>query len=408
MLGTQEVVLDLKGGRSVWELHEPRPTFFEKPRGSVKTDIVIVGGGITGAFLAERLTRVGREVLVIDRHAPQRGSTAASTALLQWEIDRSLLELADQIGSEPAADVYRRSHQTLISMQQLVHELRLRCEFEPRPTVFLAGDILSFSDLTQEHLLRQRVGLPGDLLDQTGLCERFGFDRTGAIVSPGSAEADPIKLARGLMDAAVRRGAHVIAPVLIEEYDCTSKGVVVVSKDGTEFAGRTLILANGYEMPSFVPASAHRIVSTWALATPPQAMEVLWPERALIWEASTPYFYMRTTPENRIIIGGEDDEITSARDRDAAIPAKTERLLAKLGELAPAAVLKAETAWAGFFGETHDGLPLLGRVPGMPNCFAAYGYGGNGCTFSALAADMLLNLISGESDPLEEVFAIDR
>jgi glycine/D-amino acid oxidase-like deaminating enzyme len=210
------------------------------------------------------------------------------------------------------------------------------------------------------------------------------------------------------MDTAVRRGARVIAPILITEYNCTSKGVVVASEDGAEFAGQALILANGYEMPSFVPASAHRIVSTWALATPPQAPEVLWPERALVWEASTPYFYMRTTPENRIIIGGEDDEITGARDRDAAIPTKTKQLLAKLSELAPSAVLKAETAWAGFFGETHDGLPLLGRVPGMPNCFAAYGYGGNGCTFSALAADMLLNLISGGSDPLEGAFAIDR
>jgi 2-polyprenyl-6-methoxyphenol hydroxylase-like FAD-dependent oxidoreductase len=51
---------------------------------------LIVGGGITGSLVAERLTRQGLDVVIVDREMPGRGSTAASTAMLLWEIDRSL------------------------------------------------------------------------------------------------------------------------------------------------------------------------------------------------------------------------------------------------------------------------------------------------------------------------------
>jgi glycine/D-amino acid oxidase-like deaminating enzyme len=59
----------------------------------VKCDVLIVVGGITGSLVAERLTRQGLDVVIIDRELPGRGSTAASTSMLLWEIDRSLMEL---------------------------------------------------------------------------------------------------------------------------------------------------------------------------------------------------------------------------------------------------------------------------------------------------------------------------
>ena len=55
-----------------------------------------------------------------------------------------------------------------------------------------------------------------------------------------------------------------------------------------------------------------------------------------------------------------------------------------------------------------DGLPLIGRVPGYPGIHAAYGYGGNGITFSYLAAQVIGELIAGRDRPWFDDFAIDR
>jgi glycine/D-amino acid oxidase-like deaminating enzyme len=51
---------------------------------------------------------------------------------------------------------------------------------------------------------------------------------------------------------------------------------------------------------------------------------------------------------------------------------------------------------------------LIGTIPAAPNCYAAFGYGGNGITFSALAADLIAGLINGDRDPLCDHFSITR
>src|SRR5689334_12425093 len=85
----------LRSGYSLWQADGLEPVDTLRPDGArvLDADVAIVGAGITGAFLAERFTRSGRRVVVIDRHKPATGSTAASTAMLLWELDSSLLAL---------------------------------------------------------------------------------------------------------------------------------------------------------------------------------------------------------------------------------------------------------------------------------------------------------------------------
>ena len=401
-------LLDLRSGRSVWELAAAPPRAVTELAHGATAEVIIVGAGITGAFLAERLTRDGRDVLVLDRHAPQTASTAASTALLQWEIDAPMLELEDKLGFERAATVYRRSFESVRRIGELVQALGCAAGFARRDTIYFAGSDLDPALLKEELRLRLRAELPSALLDREALLARFGFDRSAALVSGGSAEVDPVKLARHLLDAAVARGARVVSPALVEDYTTSLESASVRTSAGVEVHGKAVILANGYEMPDFVPARIHRIASTWALATRPQPPGVIWPGRALAWEASTPYFYLRSTAEDRIIIGGEDEELTDPAARDALMKSKVPILLGKLEKLLPGARREVETAWTGFFGETEDGLPLIGQVPGHPRCYAAFGYGGNGITFSALAADLIAGLLDGRRDPVLDLFAVDR
>jgi len=88
--------------------------------------------------------------------------------------------------------------------------------------------------------------------------------------------------------------------------------------------------------------------------------------------------------------------------------AKAKKLKEALHQLWPAGSLDLDYTWSGTFDTTADGLPLIGRVPGYSNIFAAYGYGGNGVTFSYLAAHLIERLIAGETSPLLDDFAIDR
>jgi glycine/D-amino acid oxidase-like deaminating enzyme len=375
--------------------------------GGTACDVLIVGGGITGAMTAEALTRQGLSVLVVDRAFPGHGSTAASTAMLLWEIDTTLVELADTYGFDKAVSVYRRSLAAVRELGALVSGLGLDCGYAPRPSLYLADVGASPDSLSAEHAARQRAGLPGEALDRGGLMARFGIDRPAALVAEGSAEADPVRLAHGLLRRAFERGARFVADEVVR-YDPLPHGGAVALASGATIEAGTIVLATGYDMPDFVPSRLHRIVSTWCIATPPQAAGRLWRDRALIWEAADPYLYARFDAENRLLVGGEDEEIVDATEREQQMPAKAARLVDRMRGLQPQFSFEIEAAWTAAFGETADGLPLIGPVPGAPNLLAAYGYGGNGITFSFLASRMIAAWVAGEPRAWFEHFAIDR
>jgi glycine/D-amino acid oxidase-like deaminating enzyme len=396
---------DLRGGRSPWFAggrHEIRLGVAQ----DMKCDALIVGGGITGSLIAERLTRQGLDVVIIDREFPGCGSTAASTSMLLWEIDRSLTELTQTYGFERASRAYLASLHAVTGLKSLVLQLGIACEMRDKESLYLAAGSSS-KELVSEHRLRERAGLPGDFLDHATLLEMFGVARAGAIVSPGAADADPMQLARGLLQIAIARGARLYEAEAVE-FDAAGRSVGVQLKHGHQIEARSVILATGYVRPAIIDSTIQTVSSSWAIATRPQPQNI-WKGGALIWEDSEAYLYARTTQTGRIIIGGEDSrEVIEPDARDRLIPEKSRVLAQKLARLWPAADVDIEFRWSGTFDTTSDGLPLIGPVPGAKGIYAAYGYGGNGITFSYLAAHIIGDLIAGKTSPLVSDFALDR
>jgi glycine/D-amino acid oxidase-like deaminating enzyme len=396
---------DLRGGRSPWFATSPHPPRRDLSE-NLTCDALIVGAGITGSLVAERLTRQGLDVIIVDRALPGRGSTAASTSMLLWEIDRPLRELSELYGFERASSAYRASLDAVAGLKSLVWRLGIACDMRDKNSLYLAADE-SCNSLLEEHRCRARAGLPGDFLDHAALLDRFGFVRAGAIVSPGAADADPMKLAHGLLRTSLARGARLFEADAVA-FDAAGRAVNVGLANDREIEARSVILATGYVMPDIVCSSVHAVSSSWAIATRPQPQNI-WRDDTLIWEDADDYLYARTTLAGRIIIGGEDStEIVEFEARDRVIPEKSRILARRLAALWPAAEPVIEFRWAGTFDTTHDGLPLIGPVPSLKGVYAAYGYGGNGITFSFLAARLIGDLIAGKSSPLLRDFAIDR
>ena len=283
----------------------------------------MVGAGITGSLLAERLTRQGLDVVIIDREHPGRGSTAASTSMLLWEIDLPLASLTELYNFERASRAYRASFEAVSGLKSLVREFDLPCELREKNSLYLAAGS-SAKELLEEHRLRQRAGLPGDFLDHAMLLDACGIARAAAIASPGAADADPLQLARGLLALAAARGARLFDGEAVA-FDSTARSVGVRLDNGREIEARSVVLATGYVMPDIVHSTIQNASSSWAIATTPQPKNI-WKGGALIWENAKDYLYARTTRAGRIIIGGEDsDEAIEPDLRDRLIPEKSSR-----------------------------------------------------------------------------------
>jgi glycine/D-amino acid oxidase-like deaminating enzyme len=396
---------DLRGGRSPW-LAASRHSSRLEVRDDLACDALIVGAGITGSLAAERLTRQGLNVVVIDRELPGRGSTVASTSMLLWEIDQPLRQLSEACGFEHAARAYRASLEAVAGLKSLVAQLGIACVMRDKNSLYLAADE-SGAGLMEEHRWRARAGLPGDFLDHGTLLDSFGIARAAAIISSGAADADPVQLAHGMLGAAIVRGARLFEAEAVA-FDSAGRSVNVRLGNDRMIEARAVVLATGYVMPDIVRSGVHKVSSSWAIATVPRPQNV-WNDGALIWEDAKNYLYARTTRAGRIIVGGEDStDIVEPGPRDRLIPKKSRVLAQRLAALWPRANTEIEFRWAGTFDTTADGLPLIGPVPGAKGVYAAYGYGGNGITFSFLAARLIGDLIAGKTSPLLRDFAIDR
>lgn len=394
---------DLRTGRPVWQDMAPPRIDAPPLRRDCRADVLVIGAGITGAMAAQAIAALGLDVLIIDRRGPLQGATAATTALLQYEIDTPLTHLAKTIGEDRAARAWRRSRLAIESLAAGVAALNIACGLKRRRSLYLAGNLLDPAGLKAEARARAGIGLRADYLPRGRLAEDYGIDRPAALVSHDNLSANPLRLAAGFLRRAMAAGAR-IRMASAGEIQAGRDGVRVETPAGPVISARHLVFATGYEMPEALRSPRFALHSTYAIATRPQP-EKLWPDAALIWEASDPYLYLRSTADGRVICGGEDELFQDAAARDALLEKKTGRLEAKLHALFPQLDATAENAWCGSFGASDTGLPGIGAVPGMPNCHAILAFGGNGITFGRIGAELIATTLDGGADPDADLFA---
>jgi hypothetical protein len=142
----------------------------------------VIGGGITAAIIADRLVAEGLDVAVVEQCEIGWGSTAASTALLQYEIDTPMTELARRYGEPRAVLVYLSCAQAIHRLQALAADVG-GCEFRRQESLYLASRRWHVPRLREEFDLRRAHGLDVVWLPPSEIAARYRFEAAGAILS---------------------------------------------------------------------------------------------------------------------------------------------------------------------------------------------------------------------------------
>src|SRR6476620_7687324 len=111
--------MNLKAGLPYWLIKDGLPFNYPRLEKNIETDVLIMGGGISGAITAYYLMRAGINCVVVDSRSIGLGSTCASTSLLQYEIDVSLTDLKNKIGLAAAVDAYRLCGDSIGKLQEI-------------------------------------------------------------------------------------------------------------------------------------------------------------------------------------------------------------------------------------------------------------------------------------------------
>lgn len=397
---------DLHTGQPYWLRARGTSVKVRATPGEGRFDVIIVGAGISGALLAEALTGAGKRVLILDRRAPVRGSTPASTAMIQHEIDVPLIDLRVERGRAVADAAWQRSVRAVNDLLRLVEDLGLDCGMAHKPALYLSGNRMDADALMEETKARRKIGIAAEYLDRNRLRADYGIDRAAAVLSQDSASANPAQMAAGLLRVVQKRGAVIASPVEVTDVGELPGGVAMSTRQGHVMVAEHAVFCTGYEFLKQMQAPSHYVTSTWALATEPIRNLPQWLRDTIVWEAAEPYLYFRSDPTGRIIAGGEDEEAAEKNTSKSVLQQKTKRILKKLEATTGLTVGRAENRWAAPFSVTKDGLPIIDRVKGYDRVFAVMGFGGNGITFSVIAAQIVAAALTGKEDPDADSFRL--
>ena len=399
--------MELKSGYPYWLIKDGLPCNYPKLETDHRAEVVVMGGGISGALVAYELIKQGHQVTVLDGRTIGLGSTCASTALLQYQVDVPLTELAQKIGEPAAVMAYQQCAAAVDRLGVLAKEIGYT-GFERKPTLFFASYKKDAALIEAEYQLHRQYGFKVECLSVTDIRDAFGFDAPNALYSHHSAQIDAYAFTHALLQQFIRLGGQVFDRSQVTGITHKPRSVEMVLANGCKVHGRKLVYATGYEVVQYISKKIVDLNSTYAVISEQHADTRFWKDNCLIWETKNPYLYIRTTDDGRILAGGRDEPFFNPGRRDKLVGSKARQLVNDFEKLFPDQTFEPEFRWTGTFGSTKDGLPYIGSYAPLKNALFALGFGGNGITFSAIATELIAAELAGKPHESAKLYGFNR
>ena len=381
---------------------------YPKLEEKIRTDVVIMGGGISGALTAWHLAQKNISCIVVDARSIGLGSTCASTSLLQYEIDIPLYKLSSLIGVKNAARSYWLCQEAIDKLIHVATEIGFT-DIQKKKSLYYAAAKKDVANLKKEFEARKQQGFRVQYLDEAAVFQMTGIAAPAALLSADAAQTDAYMFTHALHQHSIKKGLRVFDRTPIVSINHKKRSVELLTENGCRITAKKLVYATGYEVVNYIDKPIVKLKSTYATISEPLSAErPFWKNEMLLGNTADPYLYMRTTPDNRIMVGGRDEDFYSPGKRDKLIAAKTKKLTDDFNKVFPDINFIPEFSWTGTFGSTKDGLPFIGPYKKLPNSYFALGFGGNGITFSLIAAEMIVNLMTGKKNRNTAIFSFDR
>ncbi|CEG28815.1 NAD(P)/FAD-dependent oxidoreductase [Bacillus sp. B-jedd] len=404
--------MDLHSGSFFWRATFPEAPVYKPMDEDVMCDVLIVGGGSSGAQCAYYFADSGLDVVVIEKSTVGSGTTSATSALLQYSGGKMFSRLVNSFGIVYVTRHMQHLKGAIDEIEAAAGKVAIDFDFTRRDTLYFASSPEDVRPLMDEYSFLKQHGFQVDFFAKRDIEDRYPFSKDAAIYCHEDGEMNPFKFAHALLDYVSRKGIRVFENTEMNGhyYDDVEERMVIRTKTGHLIRARRVIFAAGYESMEIRKEKRASFVSTFTVTTKPVADLSSWYRRTLIWETARPYLYLRTTPDDRIIIGGLDENTFFPEERDSMMIGKRDKLLEECRRLFPDIQVEPDYFLAAFYGRTVDSLPIIGVYNELPRCYFLFGFGDSGLVYSqTLAKFIASHILHGSvSDPEFEMYLPNR
>lgn len=373
----------------------------------IDTEVIIVGGGVTGAILGHYFSKNNINCVILEKSRIGHGSTSITTSLLEYELDDNAMELKSYTSIENIIKSYKLGIKALDEIEEFINEHGNKCDFKRVDSFLYTDKKLENKEMKEEYYIRKEAGLPVEFIDEDN--NPFLFDVKGGVIGKnGGAVLDPYKFTQHLIEVSCKQGLRVYENTEVLDVQYSENDVTVETVYDYKVKGKIIIVATGYNTGIFTKRVFGTKTTTFNLATKPiDNIENIYKD-VIIRDNKDPYNYFRTTKDNRLIIGGEDINFIPDIYNKELCNKSYETLEQRLKSLFPNLNIEIEYKYCGAFASTQDNLGFIGKDPTNSKLWYCLGYGANGILFAMLGGMMLSKLYYGEVDKDINLFKVDR
>ena len=401
-------------GARYWAERTPqsRRTTYPKLRGDHTADVVVIGGGLTGATAAYVLASGGLDVMLVEGERIAAGSTAGSLGAIVPEPDATFRGVESLAGRRVARTAWKEAHRSALDLPSLLRRAGVRADVDDAGFARVARSASEAIALRKEQAARKAAGLNAPWLSARAVVSEFGTEAAGAIRVSGAALFDPVRAAIGLVAAAAKRGARVFERSAVRRTTFTRHDATVLLQ-GASIRTAGIVVATGEPGALFSQLRRHvRRQWGYTVVTEPLSAPMrreVGRRAAVVVEAGESPRWLRWLQDDRAMFAGGVAAAPTARQRDSLLRPRTGELMYELSVRYPViSGLPARWGWDLPIVSTSDGLPWIGPHRNYPFHFFALAFGWHGDGLAAFAARAALRFFKRETRREDEAFGFLR
>ena len=370
---------------------QPKPEIKER-----NFDVIIIGGGSTGAATAYYLAKAGVQVAVVEKKQIASEGGGRNMGGIR------------QLGRHPYE--MKMSLDSIRDYDTLDQELDTDIEYRKMGYLWLALDEEEWAQQQRIIVSQKEAGANLFLMQRQEVLNKFPAVSdlvVGGIYSPDDGQASPMKVTRGYAHAAEKLGAKLYTNTTVNSFIISGGKVIGLNTDRGEIYAPTVLVATGPWSIAF----GRMVGMELPIRCVPNQFMVTEPLPALVSPlVLTSGGVCLQGVNGNMYVGNanppEDVQGLDERTNFSEMGRTARNMLKVVPALRNAKVIRT---WAGILDHTPDDIPIMGPAPDVEGLYFACGYSGHGFALAPQLGKILTEmLISGRTPQVLENFSFER
>ena len=383
-----------------WYLKRPETEVLRK---SIRTEVVVIGGGMAGLSAAQAFLKKGKKVVLLEAYYCGAGATGKSSGFITPNGELGLSDFSSRYGKEGGYAIWKRIEAGMHNIRKNIEEYNLECDYTKADSLLVANAARHLKTLQAEHDELHELGYNSIFFNKEDMRNVVGSEGYyGGITYPENFGISAYKYCQEMKTVLIKEGAQIYE----ETPAIYVKDHTVETLHATVSADHIIVCADRF-IPTFGTLT-HQLyhAQNFILMSQPLAEEeikMIFPNRQyMVWDTDLIYNYYRLSG-NRLILGGGSLLSTYNKNETHNSNYMYHKLTRYFRKKFPQITIQFEQMWPGLIGISKDIAPILGTDNTMSSVY--YIGGAAGLPVAAGLGIYSADHIIDQADDLKDYFS---